>query len=187
MNTPLPNIPLVSIIVPLYNHARYVEATLESFRTEERILCWAVPSPVLLSPRELYDPEQGVGNYDESMLIEDRSLYLRLIARRVLGFINRSVMAYRMHARNTIRSKRVRQAVYDAIYRTEGEAIEYFGEFEKETLRFIVERSRLHLGKVRGPQKGAWALRLSLSSLALQVRLNALNRHVALKHRRTQA
>jgi glycosyltransferase involved in cell wall biosynthesis len=311
LNTPLPSIPLVSIIVPLYNHARYVEATLESFRTEgypalevviiddgstddsfeiardwlkahpdafknvvlqrqenqgitktlnrlislshgafitmvasddlllpggiharlealqarpdwlsvfgdatvindqgdttkssalryinkanihaleqdgfrseEIILRWAVPGPVLLSRREMYDPVRGVGHYDESMVIEDRSLYLRLLARSALGFVSRSVAAYRIHPRNTIKSLRMRRAVYDAVYRSEAGALERFSGSERGALEFIVNRSKLHLTltDARGfGQMGIRAVGLLWNSIVLQIWLAAHDRRV---------
>jgi glycosyltransferase involved in cell wall biosynthesis len=311
LNTPIPNIPLVSIIVPLYNHARYVEATLESFRTEgypalevviiddgstddsfeiardwlkahpdafknvvlqrqenqgitktlnrlvslshgafitmvasddlllpggiqarlealqarpdwlsvfgdatviddvgkttrqsalkyinkaniqaleqdhfrseEMILRWAVPGPVLLSRREVYDPVRGVGHYDESMVIEDRSLYLRLLARSALGFVSRSVAAYRIHPRNTIRSMAIRRAVYDAVYRSEVGTLERFSGTERVALKFIMNRSKMHLALTDAHgfgQMGIRAIGLLWNSVVLQIWLAAHDRRV---------
>jgi hypothetical protein len=54
--------------------------------------------------KSTFDPQIGVGNYDESYCIEDRDMYLRLLKRQQLGFIEDKVAQYRLHDSNTIGS-----------------------------------------------------------------------------------
>lgn len=60
----------------------------------ELILRWSIPGPVLLLRAEAY---KKLGLYDESLRVEDRDFYLRLLAQRALGFVNFPVAAYRIH------------------------------------------------------------------------------------------
>ncbi len=275
MNTPLPSIPLVSIIVPLYNHARYVEATLESFRTEgypalevviiddgstdngfevardwlkahpdafknvvlqrqenkgitktlnrlvglssgafitmvasddlllpggiatrlkalqsrpdwlavfgdakmvnqdgttlaesalwkikrankkallsdtlrtqELLLRWSVPGPVLLARRSTYDLDQGVGLYNEEVFLEDRDFYLRLLSKNALGFVDITVAAYRWHSQNSFRLKSNLLRTYEAIYQSELRQIPFFIGKDQNTLRFLVRYAKCSL------------------------------------------
>lgn len=78
----------------------------------ELILRWSVPGPGLLLRRTAFDDTLGVGCYNESVMIEDRDYYLRLLTRGALGFIDIPVAAYRRHQENTVNAngaKRVRQ------------------------------------------------------------------------------
>jgi glycosyltransferase involved in cell wall biosynthesis len=61
----------------------------------ELIFRWWVPGPTMMMRRSALDPISGVGGYDESLSFEDRDMYLRLIARNVLGFVSQPVAAYR--------------------------------------------------------------------------------------------
>jgi glycosyltransferase involved in cell wall biosynthesis len=63
------------------------------------ILNWAVPGPVFMGHRRLYDE---LGFYDETLGIEDWDMYLRLIAHNKLGFLDAPVASYRIHGENTI-------------------------------------------------------------------------------------
>lgn len=72
--------------------------------TAELILHWSVPGPVLMLRKEAFDPEKGVGRYDERLSAEDRDFYLRLLAREALGYIDVQVARYRVHGSNFSRS-----------------------------------------------------------------------------------
>lgn len=61
---------------------------------------WCVPGPVFMAWRSVYDQ---VGFYDENLSMEDFDFYLRLISRKILGYIDYKVAAYRLHDANTIR------------------------------------------------------------------------------------
>jgi glycosyltransferase involved in cell wall biosynthesis len=60
----------------------------------EIVFHWCVPGPVFMAKRELYPI---VGDYDETISVEDRDFYLRLAARNILGFVDYPVAAYRIH------------------------------------------------------------------------------------------
>jgi hypothetical protein len=63
----------------------------------ELVLRWSVPGPVFTMRRETCET---VGYYDESLIIEDRDFYLRLLVRGSLGFVDYNVACYRWHGRN---------------------------------------------------------------------------------------
>lgn len=63
----------------------------------ELLLKWSIPGPVLLLRKSAFDAKLGVGMYDESLIVEDKDFYLRLLARNSLGFVDENVSAYRVH------------------------------------------------------------------------------------------
>jgi glycosyltransferase involved in cell wall biosynthesis len=62
----------------------------------ELLIRWWVPGPTLLLRRRAFDPDLGVGLYDESIAYEDRDFYLRLLQRTALGFVDYPVALYRV-------------------------------------------------------------------------------------------
>jgi len=60
------------------------------------ILGWSVPGGTLMVDRNLYDEFQ----YDERYLIEDLDFFLKMVSKNLLGFIDVSVSAYRVHGDN---------------------------------------------------------------------------------------
>lgn len=65
----------------------------ERTRGLELILQWCVPGPVYLARKEVLT---RIGKYDERYCFEDRDYYLRLIGAGALGFVDRTVAAYRI-------------------------------------------------------------------------------------------
>jgi glycosyltransferase involved in cell wall biosynthesis len=112
----------------------------DHLRTRELILRWSVPGPVLLSRCEAFDPERGVGPYDENGFIEDRDLYLRLLAQNALGFVNQTVAVYRMHAHNTISVLATQARVYKSMFEAESKHRPRF----KGANRWALELMRIH-------------------------------------------
>jgi glycosyltransferase involved in cell wall biosynthesis len=70
----------------------------------ELLLRWNLAGPVLMCRRTAFDPQIGVGLYDERFCFEDLDFFLRLLSRDALGFVDRVVAAYRIHATSTCRS-----------------------------------------------------------------------------------
>lgn len=81
----------------------------------EIILNWSVPGPVLLFDRDLV-ARIGGRMYDESLIAEDRDLYLRLLALDALRFVDVPVAVYRLHGTNTgaVHFHHVRRELEDA-------------------------------------------------------------------------
>jgi glycosyltransferase involved in cell wall biosynthesis len=63
----------------------------------ELALRWSVPGPVFLMRKCTCDI---AGYYDESLTVEDRDFYLRLLTMEALGFVDYKVACYRWHDRN---------------------------------------------------------------------------------------
>jgi glycosyltransferase involved in cell wall biosynthesis len=71
--------------------------------TKELMLRWSVPGPVFLARRTAWDPALGIGPYDETLSVEDRDFYLRLLSRDALAFLDLAVARYRIHSQNVSR------------------------------------------------------------------------------------
>jgi glycosyltransferase involved in cell wall biosynthesis len=149
------------------NGANLKALELSEFRAKEMILRWSVPGPVLLYRRQTIEI---IGNYDETMILEDRDFYLRLLARKALGFVKQPVAAYRLHARNTIRLMRVRHAVYEAVYRSEINHLHAFENDLYKALEFSAQRSKMHLGM----SKGNWA---QMVLVFVSIAVNSIHLH----------
>lgn len=63
----------------------------------ELVLRWSVVGPTLMIRKSAYDM---IGLYDESLAIEDREFYLRLLKNNNLAFIPINVANYRVHNKN---------------------------------------------------------------------------------------
>lgn len=69
------------------------------------LLNWGLAGPILLSRRQAFDPERGVGPYDGTLAYEDLDMYLRFVSRNALGFVDQPVGKYRVHFNNFCRDK----------------------------------------------------------------------------------
>jgi glycosyltransferase involved in cell wall biosynthesis len=143
----------------------------DDFRAKEMILRWSVPGPVLLSRRNAFDPEHGVGPYDETMFIEDRDLYLRLLARNALGFVPQAVAAYRMHTRNTIAAPAAQARVYKSMFEAESKHQAQFTGANRWALELMRVHSKQNLKRVEN-HSFAWLMSIfSLIGLEIARRL----------------
>ncbi|MEZ0148686.1 MAG: glycosyltransferase [Candidatus Reddybacter sp.] len=68
----------------------------------EIIMNWSIPGPVLMVDRGLFGL---VGQYDETIPVEDWDFYLRMVSVNALGFIDKKVSAYRIHADNACKDQ----------------------------------------------------------------------------------
>jgi hypothetical protein len=55
--------------------------------------------------RRTFDPREGIGPYDGTLKYEDLDMYLRLLSRDALGFVDMEAGKYRVHAENFCRDK----------------------------------------------------------------------------------
>lgn len=76
---------------------------LQDNLVSELIFQWSVVGPTLLIKREAYNK---VGLYDESLIVEDREFYLRLLKFDGLLFIPEIVSGYRIHTGNASRKNK---------------------------------------------------------------------------------
>ncbi len=128
-------------------------------RCLELLLHWCVPGPVFMARRDAFDPDLGVGLYDEGFVFEDRDYYARLLSRRALGFVDAVVARYRVHERNMCR----------------GEA-EHYGMSEQFLQMEIRNRSRfrglegmamaMNIANLKGRRPGATRLQKIRGSLS---------------------
>jgi glycosyltransferase involved in cell wall biosynthesis len=125
------------------NRANIKALVSDKFRTQELILRWSVPGPVLLARRQTYDPVHGLGGFNESRFLEDRFFYLQLLARKSLGFVENRVAAYRMHGQNTINQQALHGLMWNDTFESENELIQQFTGEDRQALEFIAARSAL--------------------------------------------
>lgn len=77
-------------------HARTLNFAADEGLRRETIQRWAVPGSTTMVRSELHQ----ILRFDESLQIEDRDFYLRMVARNWLGFLDAPVVAYRVHGGN---------------------------------------------------------------------------------------
>ena len=98
----------------------------------EMITNWSVPGPVLMVNKKIYEI---IGKYDDSLLAEDLQFFLRASAKNLLGFIDTSVGAYRIHGSNTCFNKDNTLALNKTVFKT---YLKYIGLFNfKEKLMIL--------------------------------------------------
>jgi len=86
---------------------------LENDIVTELVLNWSVVGPTFLAKKELF---KKIGTYDESLLVEDREFYLRLLSNHMLIFIPKTIAKYRIHNNNSSRkNKKSKWVVYNQI------------------------------------------------------------------------
>lgn len=93
-----------SVIEGYYRGRKAVLAHEELF-SYEIIFNWSLAGPAFLADRRAFEL---VGGYDETLLVEDWDMYLRLASRGLLGFVDSTVAAYRVHGDNTILNQELR-------------------------------------------------------------------------------
>ena len=103
----------------------------------EMILQWGTPGGSFMARREAYDPDKGVGLYDENLLYEDRDFYLRVLSRNQVGFIDTAVTAYRQHGRNSADKKdpKLLAKYYYGRYHSELKNLKHFSGYNWIALR----------------------------------------------------
>jgi glycosyltransferase involved in cell wall biosynthesis len=71
----------------------------------EVVLRWSGCGPGFMARRTCYDPALGVGWYDESLFMEDREYFLRMVAKGQLRFLDTRVARYRVLDTSMSRAK----------------------------------------------------------------------------------
>jgi glycosyltransferase involved in cell wall biosynthesis len=152
------------------NRANTKALVSDQFRTQELILRWSVPGPVLLARRQTYDPIAGLGGFNESRFLEDRFFYLQLLARKSLGFVKNRVAAYRMHGKNTINQQHMQSLMWNDTFESENELIQQFTGQDRQALEFIAARSSLYRDSLNqnNPQKWLDSMRLLGQNIQLE-------------------
>jgi len=84
----------------------------------ELLLRWSLPGPVYLARRCAWDSALGVGPYDESLFLEDRDFYLRLLARQAVGYLAQPVAQYRVHGSNACKDPARRPQLRETLARS---------------------------------------------------------------------
>jgi glycosyltransferase involved in cell wall biosynthesis len=80
-----------------YRNANKYNLFTDSGIQKEFISNFAVPGPVLMVRRDFY---KKFGEYNEEMYMEDYDLYLKFAAKKLIGFLDEKVSAYRIHDTN---------------------------------------------------------------------------------------
>jgi glycosyltransferase involved in cell wall biosynthesis len=87
------------------SHIGFSKKNKQTYKTDLKkaiISEWAIAGPSFVCKKNFFDT---IGKYDESILIEDWNMYLRLAALEKLVFVDTAVARYRVHDTNTSRTK----------------------------------------------------------------------------------
>lgn len=98
----------------------------------ELVLNWSVVGPTFLADKSLYEQ---VGLYDESLQIEDKEFYLRLLSNNLLGFLPYNVAQYRIHSSNT--SRKNKAAKFNIYYQVALSNIKHYESFNGVNKLFL--------------------------------------------------
>lgn len=152
------------------------------FIATELILRWSVPGPVFAAWKKAFDPLHGIGMYDETLLVEDRDLYLRLLSRNALGYFPDEVAMYRHVPSSLSRIKMGSKSIHTSILRSEKAACEIFVGKEKLLMKLVALKSELCLMNLQPERtKAVWFLSLLLQ-LTVEVVYQLHKLSVALSH-----
>ena len=102
---------------------------------KELILNWCVPGPVFMARKETY---QEIGPYDDQYFIEDRYFYLKLLAKDRIGFLAKSLSAYRIHTASITGNKSKQIAVGLEVLRIEKDLLHNFSGVNKFYLQLQI-------------------------------------------------
>ena len=100
------------------------------------IVNWFIPGPVFLCKRNIFD-SVNVGLYDETLLFEDRDMYLRLLAKNHLGFCPVIVASYRIPSVKTLKNH---SNAYQQLLLSELKNIKLFSGIPKVYLLYVIAR-----------------------------------------------
>ena len=140
-------------------------AALANDRTRafELIARWSVAGSVPLVRREAFDRTRGVGSYDETLFVDDRDMYLRLLARGAVGYVDRPVAAYRVHGQSAAHahSKRVQTSVTES----ELKNVKLFSGFARTLIQVKAIRARDtdRMEEARGVRRTVYRGRVSIA------------------------
>lgn len=108
---------------------------LEEYLESDLILFWCIPGPVFMAESQYI---RDIGGYKEGVLVEDRYMYLRILADNKLGFFKEIVAAYRWHETNTSRNNEER--IIQEILEVEKEVLPLFKGKQKLALYATILR-----------------------------------------------
>jgi len=139
------------------------------FIVSELILKWSVPGPVFAAWRRAFDPVQGVGLYDESLLAEDRDFYLRLLSRHALGYIPDEVALYRHAEQSLCHDPEKTVTVRKSIVKAEENACKSLRGRERLFMKLVILRNKADILHIRSKRKSAAFLLAKIMKLAVEV------------------
>ena len=139
------------------------------FIAAELILKWSVPGPVFAAWRGAYDPIQGVGPYDESLLAEDRDFYLRLLSRHALGYIPDEVALYRHAAGSLCHDPEKTISVRKSILKSEEKICSTLCIRERLFMELVMVRNKADILLIQSHGKLAFLLFAKIMRYAVEL------------------
>lgn len=123
---------------------------------------WGVPGPVLMSTKRGLI---AIGGYAPELIAEDWNIYLGLVSRGWLGFVDAMVGRYRLHGENTMLRPERQKAIYSDLYYTARSHLSGFGLVDRWRLLQQMCSIRATLASLSG-RFGPWlAWRLAAGGL----------------------
>lgn len=136
---------------------------------------WAIGGPVTLVRRRALETVAG---WSESLRIDDWDFFLRLAAHDAIGFIDRTVCAYRIHTSNLSRTRDPRLRVHH-LMEARDVAIRRSAMFEEPYRTLLLAQSHYIGAKIGFLQRRVWAVLLHLAGYALLTLISRTRRRVA--------
>lgn len=121
---------------------------------------WAVGGPVALIRKASLDT---VDRWSEGLRIEDWDMFLRLVARDALGFIDFKVCAYRLHETNLSRTRHLETRVANLI-ESKQIALRRAGMFDEPYRTLLLAQSHYIGAKISFLQRRPWPLLQNFSA-----------------------
>lgn len=106
-----------------FHHGKKASYFNASGLKREIVKNWSIVGPVGMVDRKIYDL---IGNYDETLFIEDWDFYLRAVAKDLILFYDAKVAAYRLHSSNTINNPAVLIKMWKSGMETAKKNIKHF-------------------------------------------------------------
>ncbi|MCE1229472.1 MAG: glycosyltransferase [Firmicutes bacterium] len=137
----------------------------------ELLLRWSLPGPVYVARRSAWDPVEGVGPYDETLFLEDRDFYLKLLARRAVGFLPEAVAQYRVHGSNACKDPARRPVLRETLARSAEQNVQRFSGVAR---RILVAQAQERRSALEGKRWTRLRAKLVLGGFRVLHRLQML-------------
>jgi glycosyltransferase involved in cell wall biosynthesis len=113
----------------------------------EIIYRWSVSGPVYLYRKEAFSI---IGRYDEQLIVEDWDICLKLAARNLVGFVDYTGAAYRLHGANVVCQPEMERRMLENQIVTALRHLDSFTGLKRSLLKAYINQARLDLLRLEG-------------------------------------
>ena len=113
----------------------------------ELIYRWSISGPVYLYRKEAFSV---IGGYDEQLIVEDWDICLKLAARGLVGFVDYTGAAYRLHGANVVCQPEMERRMLENQIVTAERHLDSFTGLKRSLLKAYINQARLDLLRLTG-------------------------------------